>query len=230
MQLVPGPLLWSTVTLAAYVGAVRMQRILRGAALANPVLIAILMVAAIILATRTRYQDYFGGARFIDFLLGPATVALAVPLAANLRRLGGSALAIGASLLSGATASGVSAVGLVWLFGGSRQVALSMAPKATTTPIAIAVSQQIGGIASLTAVLAILGGIIAATVGPALLRRLRIEDWRARGLAAGVAGSGVAAAQIAVMNETAAAFAAMGIALNGVATALLARLVPMIWR
>lgn len=92
------------------------------------------------------------------------------------------------------TASGI---GLVWLFGGSRTVALSVAPKAATTPIAAAVSSQIGGIPALTAALAIVGGIVAAIVGGKMLARLKVDDWRAQGLAAGVAGSGIAAAQVA---------------------------------
>ena len=105
-----------------------------------------------------------------------------------------------------------------------------MAPKAVTTPIAMAVSQQIGGVPALTAALAILGGIVAAVAGEQLLHRLRVRDWRARGLAAGVAGSGIAAAQVAPRDELAAAFAALGIGLNGLLTALLVPGLLHFWR
>jgi putative effector of murein hydrolase len=94
----------------------------------------------------------------------------------------------------------------------------------------MAVSQQIGGIPALTAALAIVGGIVAAMLGERLLRHLRISDWRVHGLAAGVAGSGVAAAHVAGRDGMAAAFAALGIALNGVATTLLAPLVLLFWQ
>jgi putative effector of murein hydrolase len=192
-------------------------------------LIAILVVGAIVLATGTSYTTYFAGAQFIDFLLGPATVALAVPLARNLHHVRRSLHSIGLALLAGSVTSIVSGIGLVWLMGGSRAVGLSMAPKSVTTPIAMAVSQQIGGIPALTAALAIVGGIVAAIAGQRLLRRMRIEDWRAHGLAAGVAGSGVAAAQVAPLDGLAAAFAALGIALNGLVTALIVPFVVLLW-
>jgi putative effector of murein hydrolase len=227
--LTPTPLLWLAVTLAAYISAQWLQRACGGTVLANPVLIAILAVAAIVRATGTPYQRYFAGAQFINFLLGPATVALGVPLARNLRHIRRSFRGVGFALIAGSLTSIVSGVALVWLFGGSRAVALSMAPKAVTTPIAIALSQEIGGIPVLTAALAIIGGIVAAVIGQRLLSRMRIDDWRAHGLAGGVAGSGIAAAQIASRNGVGAAFAALGIALNGLVTALIAPLVPLLW-
>lgn len=227
--LAPSPLLWLAVTLAAYLVGRQVQRLCRGAAFASPVLIAIVIVAGIVLATGTPYATYFAGARFIHFLLGPATVALAVPLARNLHHVRRNLRGIGLALLAGCVTSIVSGVGIVWLLGGSRSVVLSMAPKAVTTPIAMAVSQQIGGVPALTASLAILGGIVAAILGQPLLRGMRITDWRAHGLAAGVAGSGVAAAQVATRDRLGAAFAALGIGLNGLLTALLMPLLMLLW-
>jgi len=223
------PLLWIVLTLAAYLAARKLQLLCGGAALLNPVLVAISVVAAVVLSTGTCYKTYFAGAQFINFLLGPAIVALAVPLARNLRHIRGLIGGIGLALLAGSTSSIISGIGLVWLLGGSRAVALSMAPKAVTTPIAIAVSEQVGGIPALTAALAIVGGIVAAIIGKSMLDRMRIVDWRAHGLAAGVAGSGVAAAQVASLDGLAAAFAALGIALNGVVTAILVPLIPIFW-
>lgn len=104
-----------------------------------------------------------------------------------------------------------------------------MAPKAVTTPIAVAVSEQIGGVPALTAALAILGGILAAVVGQHMLHGLQVRDWRAHGLAAGIAGSGVAAAQVAARNELGAAFAALGIGLNGLLTATLVPVLVRLW-
>jgi putative effector of murein hydrolase len=104
-----------------------------------------------------------------------------------------------------------------------------MAPKAVTTPIALSLSQEIGGVPALTAALAIAGGIIAAIVGKTMLHWLRVDDWRAHGLAAGVAGSGVAAAQVAPLSGLAAAFAALGIGLNGILTAVVVPLLAPLW-
>jgi putative effector of murein hydrolase len=223
------PHLWLVVTLAAYVVGRVIQQACKGSALASPVLIAIVLAVVVVLATRTSYTSYFAGAQFINFLLGPATIALAVPLARNARLVRENLHSIGFALLAGSVTSIVSGVGIVWLLGGSRTVALSMAPKAVTTPIAIAVSQQIGGVPALTAALAILGGIIAAVVGREMLHGLQVRDWRAHGLAAGIAGSGVAAAQVAARNELGAAFAALGIGLNGLLTAILVPVLVRLW-
>jgi putative effector of murein hydrolase len=223
------PLLWLVVTLAAYVIGLAVQQACGGSAFASPVLVAIAFVVVVVLATGTSYNAYFAGAQFINFLLGPATVALAIPLARNARLVRENLQSIGLALLAGSVTTIVSGVGLVWLLGGSRQVALSMAPKAVTTPIAVAVSGQIGGVPALTATLAILGGIIAAVVGQRMLHGLKVKDWRAHGLAAGIAGSGVAAAEVAARNELGAAFAALGIGLNGLMTAILAPLLVRLW-
>ena len=221
------PLLWLVVTLGSYAIGQAMQRFCRGSAIMNPVLIAMILVGTILEVSGTSYQEYFSGAQFINFLLGPVTIALAVPLAKNLALVRANLHSIGLALLAGSLTSILSGVAIVRVLGGSRQVALSMLSKSVTTPIAMAVSQQVGGIPALTAALAILGGIVAAVTGQQMLRRLRISDWRAHGLAAGVSGSGVAAAQVAPLHETAAAFAAVGIGLNGLVTALL---VPLLIR
>jgi putative effector of murein hydrolase len=118
----------------------------------------------------------------VSYLLGPATV-----VRRNLHSMG-------LALLAGSVTSIISGVRVVWILGGSRSVALSMAPKPVTTPISMAVSQEIGGVPALTAALAILGGIAAGVVGQQMLHRLRVSDWPARRLAAGMAGSGIAAA------------------------------------
>jgi putative effector of murein hydrolase len=145
------PLLWLAVTLAAYSPGRLVQQACKGSAFASPVLIAMILVAAVVLATRTSYQAYFAGAQFINFLLGPATIALAVPLAKNYDLIRKNLHNIGLALLTGSITSVVSGVAIVWLLGGSKIVALSMAPKAVTTPIAMAVSQEIGGVPALTA-------------------------------------------------------------------------------
>jgi putative effector of murein hydrolase len=223
------PLPWLATTIAAYVLGQRVQLVCKGAPLANPVLIAILVVSALLEATGTPYARYFAGAQFIQFLLGPATVALAVPLALNLNHVRRSFPGVGLALLAGSLTSTLSGVAVVAWLGGGRVVALSMAPKAVTTPIALSLSREVGGVPALTAALAIAGGIVAAILGQTMLRWLRVDDWRAHGLAAGVAGSGAAAAQVAPLSGLAAAFAALGIGLNGLLTAAVVPLVALLW-
>ncbi|MND46040.1 Inner membrane protein YohK [compost metagenome] len=223
------PLLWLSLSLLAFVVGQQVQRRCAGAAWVNPVLIAIVLMVVVLQATGTGYDTYYAGAQFINFLLGPATVALAVPLALNLSHVRRSLSGVGLALLAGSLTTTLSGVALVWLLGGDRSVALSMAPKSVTTPIAMALAEEVGGVPALTASLAIAGGIVAAVLGRSVLGWLRVDDWRAHGLAAGVAGSGVAAAQIAPLSGLGAAFAAVGIGLNGLLTAVIVPLISSLW-
>jgi putative effector of murein hydrolase len=223
------PLLWLTLTLAAFAFGQAVQRACRRSPLANPVLIGVVVMIAILKCTDTPYDEYFAGAQFINFLLGPATVALAVPLALNLGHIRRSLHGLGLAVLAGSLTSAISGVAIVWAMGGGRDVALSMAPKSATTPIAMALAQEVGGVPALTAALAIAGGIVAAVIGQSILRWFRVDDWRSHGLAAGVAGSGVAASQIAPLSGIAAAFAAIGIGMNGIVTAFIVPLLAMLW-
>lgn len=225
----PSPLLWLTMTIAAYMLGVGIQRRCKDSPLANPVLIAILVLIPVLHLSQTSYASYFAGARFIHLLLGPATVALAVPLARHLPQVRRIPMGVALSLLAGSLTSILSGVAIVGILGGTRDVMLSIAPKAATTPIAMPIAEEIGGIPSLTATMAIGGGIVAAICVQATLRRLRIDDWRIQGFAAGVSGSGLAAARVAPLHSLAAAFAALGIGLNGMLTAVVVPILARLW-
>jgi putative effector of murein hydrolase len=209
-----------TLTVGAWLLGGWIQRRLRGLPLANPVLLAIVMIGVVLRVSHTSYATYFEGAQFIHFLLGPATVALAIPLVQNKALIRKSLRAMGPALLAGAVLSAVAGYALVRVCGGTREAALSMMPKAATTPIAIGVAQAVGGIPALTAVLAIAGGILVAVGIDVTLKLLRIKDWRASGLAAGTAGSGIGAAEVLRMSDVAAAFAGMAIGLTGLVTSI----------
>ena len=213
---------WTGLTVACYLAGLGVRRLARNHALANPALITMALVAGALLLSHTPYAVYFHATRGLTFLLAPATVALGVPLARNFIHVRRSWLGVGLGLLAGSVSSMVSGVLLVRWLGGSKVLALSMLPKAATTPIAMAVTQQIGGQPALSATLAIAGGILAAVTLRGVLGLVRITDTHAVGLAAGTAGSGIAAARVAELGDGAAAFAAIGIGLNGLLTALLA--------
>ena len=215
------PLLWPGVTLAAYAIGTDIQARLHGTAAANPVLIAILLVGALLKATGTPYAAYFARAQPIHLLLGHATVALAVPLVASLPLLRRSLVGVALALAAGAIISAASGLLLVRALGGSSSLALSMAPKAVTTPIAMALAQDLGGLPSVAASLSIAGGILVAVASRPILTLCRVRDWRAHGLAAGTAGSGIGAAHAIRLHETAGAFAGLAVGLNGLVTAVL---------
>lgn len=215
------PLLGLTATLVAWQVAVLATRRWRDSALGNPVPVAILLLAAGLLATGTPYAAYFQGAQYVHFLLGPATVALAVPMYANLGRIRAAAPALVPALLAGSVTAAVSAMAIARLLGARPEIVLSLAPKSVTTPIAMGVSQAIGGNASLTAIFVILTGLVAALLLEPAMRLAGVRDGRAVGLAAGTAGHGIATARALQLGETEGAFAGLAIGLNGVVTSVL---------
>ncbi|MGB1110745.1 MAG: LrgB family protein [Gammaproteobacteria bacterium] len=220
------PLLHLTLTLVAFQIGLWLFERFNNLPLLNPVLIAIVLIAALLTLTDTPYSEYFEGAQFVHFLLGPATVALALPLYKHFDAIRRSAPALLVSIISGSVAAIVSAVGLAWLLDASEQTLISMAPKSVTSPVAMGITEQLGGIPSLTAVFVILTGIIGAMFGPALLDLIGVRDWRARGLAMGVASHGIGTARAIMLNPVAGAFAGLAMGLNALATAIL---LPLLW-
>ncbi len=230
VYLAASPLLWLTATLVAYLLADALSARLARPAWAHPVLLAVAALVALLRVTGTDYQTYFAGAQFAHFLLGPATVALAVPLARELPRVRRYLWPTLGALLAGSLSAIVSAVGIGWALGAGPGTLASMAPKSVTTPIAMAVAQTVGGIPALTAALVIPTGIIAAVSLAPMLRLLRLDRAGAAmsdataagvGLAAGVAGGGIGTAQALQLSALAGAFGGLGLALNGLLTSLL---------
>lgn len=214
------PLLWLTVTVCVWELALAVDRRVGHHALSNPTVLSIVITAALLLLTRTSYKTYFGGGEFLQFLLGPATVALAVPMYANWQVIKRNFLAIGVSLTAGSMVAAGSAMLIMHALNAPRMVTVSLGPKSVTTPIAMGIAQDLGGNPSLTAVFVMITAMFGILVYPAVFRLGRITDWRARGLAAGVAMHGLGTARMLSINETAGAFAGLAIGLNGVVTSL----------
>lgn len=219
-----GPLLGLVATLLAWQGASWLDKRAGHAAWANPIMLSIASLAALLLVTGTSYQAYFRGGQYVQFLLGPATVALAVPMYANFAAMRRSLVPILVSLGAGSVTAAGSAIVIARMLGASHPVVVSMTPKSVTTPIAMGISQDLGGIPSLTAILVLLTGIFGGLVCLPLFRLLRIRDPRAQGLAGGTAAHGLATARLLLENETAGAFAGLAIGLNGLLTSILAPL------
>lgn len=221
VYLAASPLLNLTMTLAAYLVGVYLFRRSGQKAIFNPVLISIVIVVTILLLTGTSYDTYFEGAQFVHFLLGPATVALAIPLYRQFAQIRRSWKAMLISLLAGSITAVVSATVIAWLLGAPQNVVASFAPKSATTPIAMGVSEQIGGLPSLTAVLVILTGITGAVIGTSLLKWLGVRTDSAQGFAIGLASHGIGTARALQVSDTAGAFSALAMGLNGLTTALI---------
>lgn len=220
VYLAASPLFGLTLTLLAYQLALLLYRRCRFHPLANPVMISIALVSAVLLLSGMDYRLYFDGAQFVHFLLGPATVALAIPLHAQWPRLKAMAAPLLLALLIGSFTAAGSAWAVGALLGASPASLMSLAPKSITTPIAMAVAENLGGLPALAAALVVLTGVLGAICAPALCRLLRIEDDAVRGFAIGIAAHGIGTARAFQISEQAGAFAALGMGLNGLLTAL----------
>ena len=216
------PLLWLTVTLMAYVAADRLAQATNRHPLANPVLVAIAITACVLKLTATPYATYFEGAQFVHFLLGPATVALAIPLYAYRATVLRSLAPMLAALAVGSVVALVSAVTLGSLLGIPRDVIVALTPKSVTTGVAMGIAQNLGGDPTLAAVLVMLTGMTGGIMVTPLMNLLRVRDMRARGFAAGLAAHGVGTARAFQVNEVAGAFAGIALGLNAFVTAILA--------
>jgi predicted murein hydrolase (TIGR00659 family) len=221
VYLAASPLLGLTITLVAYQAAYWLYKRSGFSPLANPVLIAVAMLVALLTVTDTPYQTYFDGAQFVHFLLGPATVALAIPLYTQFRRVKALLVPVIIGLAAGSLTAILSAIAVGKWLGASTPTLLSLAPKSVTTPIAMGVAERIGGIPSLTAVLVIFTGILGAVGARWLFNALHVRDMAIRGFAVGVASHGIGTARAFQVSEQAGAFAALAMGLNGLATALL---------
>jgi putative effector of murein hydrolase len=213
VYLAASPLLGLTMTLCAYLAAQRIGAWCKGAPIANPVAIAIAIVVSILSLSDMSYERYFAGAQFVHFLLGPATVALAVPLVRQLPRLRQHWLPLTAALLAGCVTAIVSVVVVAQWLGATPALIATLAPKSVTSPIAMAVAQRLGGLPSLTAALVIGTGIFGA------------ENMAPK------AAHGIGTARAFQLSPEMGAFAGLAMGLNGALTALLAPwLVPLVTR
>ncbi len=219
-DVVATPLFGVTLTLAVYLLACRLASAARGNPLANPVLVSIVVIVAVLMLSRTSYHEYHQGGQLIGFLLGPATVALAVPLHRQRTTIRDCAaptlVGIGVGAVTGVLVALTATVAL----GGDHELARTMAPKSVTAPVAIALSQANSGLPELTAVLTILTGVLGAVAGPMLLSAVRVRDERVRGLAIGTASHGIGTARALADGDITGAFSALAMALNAVVTSL----------
>lgn len=214
VYLAASPLFGLTITLVAYVLAYQLYLLTKANPLCNPVVTSVISLITLLLITHIPYQDYFKGAQFVHFLLGPATVALAIPLYYQLSKLRQLWLPIMIALVLGVSIGGISAVMIAGYLGADTQTLLSLAPKSVTTPVAMGIAEKIGGIPSLTAVLVVTTGIIGAVLGTHLFDWLRIKDDSVKGIAMGVAAHGIGTARAFQVNPEMGAFSGLAMALS----------------
>jgi putative effector of murein hydrolase len=221
------PLVALVLTLAAYqFGVVVYERSGRHP-LANPVAIAVLIVAAAITAIDMPYAKYFEGAQFVHFLLGTATVALAIPIHRGIGELRGRIVPLVAALFAGGATSIASAVGISRWLGADEAIVGGFYAKSVTAPIAMGVAERIHASPTLTAVFAITTGILGAVLARFVLDAVGSKAWWQRGFALGLAAHGIGTARAFSVNEEAGRFASLAMGLHGILGAVL---IPLIVR
>ncbi len=213
------PLVGLTTTLVAYGIAHRLYVHANSNPLLNPVAIAVAILIGFLSITGTSYEAYFEGGQFVHFLLGPATVALAVPLYQQFAKVRKLWLPIAVALVSGVTIAALSSVTIAGLLGASLPTQLSLAPKSVTAPVAMGISEQVGGLPSLTAFLVVATGIIGAVIGSRLFRLMRIKDDSVKGIAMGITAHGIGTARAFQISAEMGAFSGLAMALSTFTTA-----------
>lgn len=216
------------ITLGGYQLGRWLQRRTGQHPLAQPVLVAIVLAGAAITLLDVDYPAYRSGTELIAFWLGPATVALAVPLHQQAERLRGFVVPLLVAVVVGAAVSVTTATLVARALGADEALQKTLATKSATTPVAIAVTDTLGGIPPLAAVFAIIIGILGAIAGPSVLNLLRIRDRRARGLAVGAVSHGIGASRMLREDETEGALAGLSMGLSALAVSLLVPLLALL--
>lgn len=190
-------------------------------ALLHPLVTGPLLVAAVLLLTDIDYHHYRRANSPFFFLLGTATVALAIPLHQQFHHIRQLARPLLATLLFGATFAVLSALAIAWLLGASPETLVSLAPKSVTTPIALGIAEKVGGLPGLTAGVVVVTGVIGAIFGPPMFRKLGITDERIIGFVTGICAHGVGTTRAFELSSRCGAFSSLGLGLTGALTALI---------
>jgi putative effector of murein hydrolase len=219
------PLTWLIITLASFKIGIIIYEKFNKHTLLQPIIIAYVMLLSLIIYTNTSFEEYFKSVEIIHFFLGPATVALALPLYKNLKYIKSLFLPIMLTLFIAGIFSIVVAVSLLWIFGAELPTILSMTTKSITAPIAIITSEQIGAIPSLAVGFVLITGIIGALFGTIVFKFIKIKHDTSKGFALGLVSHGIGTARAIEISEKAAAFSALAMGLSGIFTAIF---LPMI--
>jgi len=214
------PLFALFITLAAYQIGLTIYNSSKQNPIANPVAIAILIVASTIQWIEMPYSTYFEGAQFIHFLLGSATVSLAIPIYKGISSLKGRSIPLAFSLATGGLVSIMSAVGIATLLGADSSITGAMYPKSVTAPIAMGIAERISVSPTLTAIFAVSTGITGAILAPFVLNLLGIKAWWQRGFAIGIGAHGIGTSRAFSIHPEAGTYASLAMGLNGVISAV----------
>jgi len=215
------PLFWLTLTIGSYLIADFIYRKSNLFPLLNPVAISVLIVSLTLVSFNIDYERYFDGAKFIHFLLGPATVALAIPIYKKWNLIISNSKAIFLSLMAGSIFSILITFSVSSYLDLKDELILSLLPRSVSAPIAMGISEIIGGIPSLTAIITLITGIIGASLGVFVFELMKLKKMEARGFSLGLASHGIGTARAMSRDKNAGVFAAVGMGLSGLITSII---------
>lgn len=209
------------ISVAAYEIGVLLKKKFK-LAIFNPLLIAIAVIIVILAITGVEYDTYNDGAKYLSYLLTPATVCLAVPLYEQLEILKKNLKAILAGILAGALTSVTSVLILAILFGLSHEEYVTLLPKSITTAIGMGVSEELGGIVTITVAVIIITGVLGNMFAEVVCRIFRIEEPIAKGIGIGSASHAIGTAKAMELGDIEGAMSSLSIAVSGLITVILA--------
>lgn len=215
------PLFWLTLTIGSYLIADFIYRKSNLFPLLNPVALSVLLVSLILISFNIQYERYFDGAKFIHFLLGPATVALAIPIYRKWDLIVSNSKAILISLILGSFFAIFITYVLSLQFKLQEELIFSLLPRSVTAPIAMGISEIIGGIPSLTAIITLITGVVGASLGVFVFDLMKLKKMEARGFSLGLASHGIGTARAMSRDKNAGVFAAVGMGLSGLITSII---------
>ena len=214
------PLTWLIVTLLSFKIGIIIYEKFNKHTLLQPIIIAYILIMCLIVFTETSFEEYFKSVEIIHFFLGPATVALALPLYNNLKYIKSLFVPIVVTLFVAGVFSILIAIVLLWVFGAELPTILSMTTKSITAPIAIITSEQIGAIPSLAVGFVLITGMIGALLGTIVFKLVKVKYETSKGFALGLVSHGIGTARAIEIGEKAAAFSALAMGLSGIFTAI----------
>lgn len=226
LSLLHSPLFTITLTAGSFLLGQKVYKACKRFPLFHPIVVSVLVVTAFLEVTGISYNDYRRSTHILSLLLGTATIALAIPLYQQVHLIRSHARPLSITLIAGAIFAPVIAITLAWMTGGNSEILLSLAAKSVTTPIAIAVTEGLGGITPIAAGTVICVGIIGAVIAPPILDRLKITNPAVRGFTLGLTAHAVGTARAFESSTVTGAFSSLGLALTGAITAIGA---PVIW-
>ncbi len=208
-----------TVSLIGYGAGIMLKKKFKYAFL-NPLLISIIFVIGVVMLCGVDYESYENSAQYLSYLLTPATVCLAVPLYQQMTLLKKNLAAVACGILAGVLASLGSVLLLAFLFGLEHDVYVTLLPKSITTAIGMGVSEELGGLVTITVAVIIVTGVIGNVIGEAVCKLFRIYEPIAKGLALGTSAHAIGTAKALEMGEVEGAMSSLAIAVAGLLTVI----------